>query len=314
MGNANKSKRDSNACVLEKSLDLSDEEMNDYPIDDNVDIKDDLKKIITLPIENECEELMGIPFDDDDDDEDMIKSNLLPDNKLKLSTNSNSHEFRSKSMVCNNNISLFNAPKQKLKIFNEPIIPFKLSNKTYGGSQWKNKKPNSIILHLSDSKSCNDTENTTEDIFYDNDFELETNIAIHNEEDVNDLPNCRKKMAIFRDSIDNKSDHSFNEEEQIEDILEGKKNKSNKQNKKSNFWTKHIKQQMLKSNLSMRFSKISEAPIKKSVTMKIKPLKNESANESENENNDDDLFILGVLESAAKEKKKKKKSRYTICA
>ena len=64
---------------------------------------------------------------------------------------------------------------------------------------------------------------------------------------------------------------------------------------------------MLKSNLSMRFSKISEAPIKKSVTMKIKPLKNESANESENENNDDDLFILGVLESAAKEKKKKKK-------
>ena len=33
MGNANKSKRDSNACVLEKSLDLSDEEMNDYPID-----------------------------------------------------------------------------------------------------------------------------------------------------------------------------------------------------------------------------------------------------------------------------------------
>ena len=188
MGNANKSKRDSNACVLEKSLDLSDEEMNDYPIDDNVDIKDDLKKIITLPIENECEELMGIPFDDDDD-EDMIKSNLLPDNKLKLSTNSNSHEFRSKSMVCNNNISLFNAPKQKLKIFDEPIIPFKLSNKTYGGSQWKNKKPNSIILHLSDSKSCNDTENTTEDIFYDNDFELETNIAINNEEDVNDLTN-----------------------------------------------------------------------------------------------------------------------------
>ena len=62
-----------------------------------------------------------------------------------------------------------------------------------------------------------------EDIFYDNDFELETNIAINNEEDVNDLPNCRKKMEIFRDSIDNKSDHSFNEEEQIEDILEGKK-------------------------------------------------------------------------------------------
>ena len=82
------------------------------------------------------------------------------------------------------------------------------------------------MLHLSDSKSCNDTENTTEDIFYDNDdFELETNIniAIHNDEDVKDLPNCRKKMVIFIDSIDNKSDHSFKEEEQIEDILDGKK-------------------------------------------------------------------------------------------
>lgn len=294
MGNANKSKRDSNACVLEKSLDLSDEEMNDYPIDDNVDIKDDLKKIITLPIENECEELMGIPFDDDDD-EDMIKSNLLPDNKLKLSTNSNSHEFRSKSMVCNNNISLFNAPKQKLKIFDEPIIPFKLSNKTYGGSQWKNKKPNSIILHLSDSKSCNDTENTTEDIFYDNDFELETNIAINNEEDVKDLPNCRKKMAIFRDSIDNKSEHSLGESEIIEDILSEKKNKKNKKN---GCWVKYIRQQMQQSKISNKL-RISTNVIKKSETLKNK-------NIEENE-----LFILGVLESAAKDKKKKKMARYT---
>ena len=295
MGNANKSKRDSNACVLEKSLDLSDEEIDNYPIDDNVDIKDDLKKIITLPIENECEELMGIPFDDDDDDEDMIKSNLLPDNKLKLSTNSNSHEFRSKSMVCNNNISLFNAPKQKLKIFNEPIIPFKLSNKTYGGSQWKNKKPNSIILHLSDSKSCNDTENTTEDIFYDNDFELETNIAIHNEEDVKDLPNCRKKMAIFRDSIDNKSEHSLGESEIIEDILSEKKNKKNKKN---GCWVKYIRQQMQQSKISNKL-RISTNAIKKSETLKNK-------NIEENE-----LFILGVLESAAKDKKKKKMARYT---
>ena len=80
---------------------------------------------------NIYEESIEIPFDED---EDMIESNIIPNNNLKLSPNSNTHEFISKSMACNNNISLFNAPKQKLKIFNEPIIPFKLSNKTYGGS------------------------------------------------------------------------------------------------------------------------------------------------------------------------------------
>ena len=181
-------------------------------------------------------------------------------------------------------------------------------------SNKKNRKSNRCVLDMPLDKNNSSNKINSFESKPDIKQDLKNKIKLHKENDLKDLNNCRKKMAIFRDSIDNKSDHYFNEEEQIEDILEGKKNKSNKQNKKSNFWTKHIKQQMLKSNLSMRFSKISEAPIKKSVTMKIKPLKNESAIESENENNDDDLFILGVLESAAKEKKKKKKSRYTICA
>ena len=298
MGNAHKPRRDSIACVLDKPLgnNDSDEDLNINPNSPDYDLISDLKRKVKLPIENEneFEEIKQIP---NVQNENKIKNNFNSDRKIKLSPNKNIHESRSKSMVCEYNISLFNAPKQKIKIFNEPIIPFKLSNKTYGGSQWKTKKPNSLMLHLSDSKSCNDTEN------------------IPNQEDIKDLSNCRKKMAIFRDSISNKSDHSFKEEEQIENILDGKKNKNNKQNKKNNFWIKHIRQQMLKSDLSIRFSRISDAHIKKSATMGVKAFKdmNENLNGKENDD-DDDLFILGVLESAAKEKKMKKKLRYTTFA
>ena len=52
MGTANKSKRDSNTCVLDAPLDYVEEKIKNYPID-NDDIKEDLKKIINLPIENE---------------------------------------------------------------------------------------------------------------------------------------------------------------------------------------------------------------------------------------------------------------------
>ena len=71
---------------------------------------------------------------------------------------------------------------------------------------------------------------------------------------------------------------------------------------------------MLKSDLSMRFSRISDAHIKKSATMGVKAFKDMNENLNGKENDDDDLFILGVLESAAKEKKNEKKVEvYYIC-
>ena len=114
-------------------------------------------------------------------------------------------------------------------------------------------------------------------------------------EDIKNISNCRKKMAIFRDSIDNKSEHSLGESEIIEDILSEKKNKKNKKN---GGWVKYIRQQMQQSKISNKL-RISTNVIKKSETLKNK-------NIEENE-----LFILGVLESAAKDKKKKKMARYT---
>jgi hypothetical protein len=178
-----------------------------------------------------------------------------------------------------------NAPKQKLKIFDEKITPLVLYSKTFGAKLSK-KKPNSILAdfqkEIIDSKSCNDSINLDDELFdgFDSDFETGQSSDF---EDIKNISNCRKKMAIFRDSIDNKSEHSFDENDKIEYIFSENKDQ-NKQNKKKNFWSKHIEQQKI---------------IQKSQTVKNQDI------------NDNGLFILGVLESAAKEKKMKKKMRYT---
>ena len=114
-----------------------------------------------------------------------------------------------------------NAPKQKLKIFNEKITPLVLYSKTFGAKLNK-KKPNSIIVdfqkEIIDSKSCNDSINLNDELFdgFDSDFETGQNSDF---EDIKNISNCRKKMAIFRDSIDNKSEHSFDENDKIEYIF-----------------------------------------------------------------------------------------------
>lgn len=299
MGNENR--RDSIKAVKEKTLNYIELKVDEISDDSVSDINEDLKNKIQLPKEDDLIESEKILFDEKEDE---IKNNFILDQEINLSLNQNNHSFRSKSYVCNNNISLHQAPKQKIKIFNEHLSPFKLSSKTYGGSQWKKKVPNSIMYNfqknLLDNKSCNDNENENDNIFYENNSDSETERTTPNREDIKNISNCRKKMAIFRDSIDNKSEHSFKEEEKIEDILNDKKRKSNKENKKSKFWSKHIKQQMLKSKLSYKLSRISEGALKKSETVRVKSIKRTN-----------DLFILGILESAAKEIKMKKMARYT---
>ena len=193
-----------------------------------------------------------------------------------------------------------NAPKQKLKIFNEKITPLVLYSKTFGAKLNK-KKPNSIIVdfqkEIIDSKSCNDSINLNDELFdgFDSDFETGQNSDF---EDIKNISNCRKKMAIFRDSIDNKSEHSFDENDKIEYIFSENK-EQNKENKKKNFWSKHIEQQKIIQNRISNKFRISTNFFQKAETVKNKDI------------NDNGLFILGVLESAAKEKKMKKKMRYT---
>jgi hypothetical protein len=296
---SNKKNRKSNCCVLDMPLDKnnSSNKINSF---ESTDIKQDLKNKIKLHKENDLKESEGIILDGTKSEE--IKNYIFSDEKgAQIPDQKNHHpnEFRSKSYVLNPNIKLFNAPKPKIKVFDEHISPFKLCTKNFGGSQWKNKKPNSIILdfqkNLMDNKSCNDNQNEENDLYDEMYLDLDTDRETPDVEDLKDLNNCRKKMAIFRDSIDNKSEHSLGESEIIEDILSEKKNKKNKKN---GCWVKYIRQQMQQSKISNKL-RISTNVIKKSETLKNK-------NIEENE-----LFILGVLESAAKDKKKKKMARYT---
>ena len=104
-------------------------------------------------------------------------------------------------------------------------------------------------------------------------------------------------MALFRDSIDNKSELSLDENDKIEYIFNENKEQQ-KQNKSNKFWTKYIRQQMIESKISEKM-RLSTNILKKSET--LDPQKIEESG----------LFILGVLESASKEKKMKKKMRYT---
>ena len=297
---SNKKNRKSNCCVLDMPLDKNNSSNKINSFESKPDIKEDLKNKIKLHKENDLKELEGIILDGTKSEE--IKNYIFSDEKgAQIPDQKNHHpnEFRSKSYVLNPNIKLFNAPKPKIKVFDEHISPFKLCTKNFGGSQWKNKKPNSIILdfqkNLMDNKSCNDNQNEENDLYDEMYLDLDTDRETPDVEDLKDLNNCRKKMAIFRDSIDNKSEHSLGESEIIEDILSEKKNKKNKKN---GGWVKYIRQQMQQSKISNKL-RISTNVIKKSETLKNK-------NIEENE-----LFILGVLESAAKDKKKKKMARYT---
>ena len=290
MGNTHHKKskdtRNSNCSVYNLSLESKNQEIennDNISIDSDFDIKNDLKTKIDLPIDNEIYDSEEIELNDREKE---INDYFYLDEDAPPSL----HSFRSKSCATNN-ISLYNAPKPKIKVFEDYISPFNLSSKNYGGTQIKNKKPNELLLDFQkntlDSKSCNDNQNNKDDfsdIFLIN---SETERTTPNIEDLQDLQLCRKKMAIFRDSIDNKSEHSLNENEKIEYIFSEKKNKQQKNNK---FWIKYIKQQMNKSKLSI---------LKKSETLTKHNLKN------------NELFILGVLENAAKDKKTKKMARYT---
>ena len=216
---------------------------------------------------------------------------------------------KSKTFETSLNIPYMNAPKQTLKKFNEKMTPLVLYTKTYG-IKLNTKKPNSIILDfqkgLIDSKSCNDSVNLDDDLLFDEFYSnFDTERSTPDLEDIKNIQNCRKKMAIFRDSIDHKSDHSFDENDKIEYIFAEKKDqiKQNKENKKRKFWSKHIEQQKIIQNRmssnKFRISAKSDNFIKKSETVKNQDIK------------DNGLFILGILESAAKEIKMKKKMRHT---
>ena len=276
--------KQSNSSVLNLSLNSSKEFKEELiSNEDNISDINELKNIVNIEIENENNVSNEFILEGKEND---IKIKNYFENKFDEDI---IYKKRSKTFVPI--MSYKNAPRPHPKESNEYISPLKLSIKSFCNiSKW-NMKPNSVLYefqkNIIDCKSCNDN-------IYNDDFDIynsETERTTPNAEDLQDLLNCRKKMSIFRDSID---ERSFKEYENIlnSDYIFGEKKEinNNHHQKKNKFWNKYIKQQKLKDKHKVHKDRILSDPFVKTY-------------DEDEDKKDSGLFILGILESAAHEKK-----------
>jgi hypothetical protein len=288
----NSEEQKSNSSVLNLSLDSNKEQNQDSLINDNIsDIINELKNKVKIPIENEYL-----------DSSEIILEGKKEELKIKFLFENNEDEnfineglFNKKSKTFVPKISIKNTPKPQLLEPNEYISPLKLSIKSFGNIQKWHKKPNSVLYdfqkNLIDCKSCND-EDSLDNFFL---FNAETERNTPNQEDLHDLLNCRKKMTIFRNSLNERICKEFENILNSDYLFDDESNINNHQ-KKSIFWNKYIKQQQLKDkNKNFAHSKRIH-----SVSL-IKRF--DSDDLVEEDSKDNGLFILGILEKAANEKK-----------
>ena len=300
MGNKNNKQeieeKKSNSSVLNLSLESNTElKIDSININDNSNFINELKKEINILIENENLEspkFVNEKMEEEFDINSAFQKNINIPLDEDIFYKKRSNTFVSKKQIKK-------TPKPHPKESNEYISPLKLSIRSYGHFQKWNKKPNLVLYNFQknivDCKSCNG-EDIVDDYFL---FDYETERTTPNQEDLQDLLNCRKKMYIFRKSI---NDRMFKEYENIlnsDDIFDENKESNifNFQQKKNSFWIKYIKQQELKDKMSITHTKriVSEPLIDI----------NNFVNNEDKEKDNHGLFILGILESAANERKKR---------
>ena len=302
--NKSNNKESSNNSVLNISIDSSNlKKSNNDSLNNSFSLDNSFRNKINLPRENSSS------FNSlKEEDEKIIifspKSNSDFDN---LFLENDINKKRSKSQIKKSQNSLKKAPKIKPKISIEYISPLKLSMKTYGHIPFCDKKPNLINSdfqkNILDSKSCNDEEKSDDYFCISNE---ETERTTPDLEDLNDLLGCRRKMSIFRNSINSKFSREY-ENILNSDLIFFDKEKnfelSHYQHKKSNnFWHRHIQQQKIRMSCKMIPSKKLFGNFKND--QKFKRAESTCLN-NEGYKKDHGLFILGILESAANEKKGK---------
>ena len=323
------------SSVFEKPLSSNSDKNQDLPkiniIDDNFkEIRDEIK----LPIENEFTESPEIIFEpkqelkiknffednDNDiyDDNDDYLNKFFPEDLFNMKR---SKTYAPKPII-------LETPRLHSKASeNLYMSPFQLSKKSFGIVPKFNQKPNKIYLDFPkdkiDCKSCNDKEELLEEYFL---YYSETEKTTPNLEDLQDLLNCRKKMIKFRNSINYKHYHEYenilNCEDLFEDIQENEGNYHHNSKKKS-FFKKHIKSQLNKDKNIVHNKRLYTEPEivididygKNNDSEDEKEDEKEENKKDENEENKEDekeeekedgLFILGVIERAVKERKSTK--------
>ena len=288
----------SNSSILNLPLESNKESSPDSLKihNNNNDLIKELKNEVELPIENEYIE--SSEFLLEGKEEELKIKNFFENNE----NFSDEGVFKKRSKTFVPKILINNTPRPHPKELYGYISPLKLSIKSYGNIRW-NKKSNAVLYdfqkNMIDCKSCND-EDICDDFFLLNSENDTTTPSI---EDLNDLLNCRKKMTIFRNSINDRIikeyENILNSDYLFVDDEETNININNHQSKKNNFWCKHIKQQLLKdkNKALLHTKRIGSVPLVK--------MFESSCEEEEEDKKDHGLFILGILESAANERKKR---------
>ena len=303
------------SSVYEKSLNSGQGKNNFSQINDTRDdIINELKEEINLPIENESTESPEIIFEQKEQtkiknyfENDGIEDDLYNEDidYLKIFKDDLLNKKRSKTLVPKPVI--LETPRLPSKIWdnNNYMSPFKLSIKSFGIIPKNNQKPNKILLDFKkdfmDCKSCNDIE---DDIFEDYLlFNADTEKTTPNPEDLQSLSDCRKKMIKFRNSISYRPcceyENILNCEKILDDIQDN-------QPKKKSVWDKYIKEQLNKEkNKAFEHNQRLYSEPFPDVAINCDNFDTNKEDEKKSDN-DDDLFILGVIERAAKERKRNK--------
>ena len=297
-----KNEKGSNSCVIDLSIDNGGEEVENFDKnekDNNASLNKSFDEILNFTKKLNLK----------DNFENILDFGPEEERTTNDEQNSDNRKNRSKTFKIKKSTNKM-APKPKPIKLDEYIRPLRLESKKSIISE--NDQNNIIECKSCDDKSFNEKKNLNMNYFFNDDSEDEiaNTLKINKIKEINET-----KKIIFDNNINCKY---YNEYENIlhiekifwknvnndiyDDVLIGK-NKNLKNRKKMKFWQKHINyfKKELNSMKKIKENKDYDNNDNDKNEFRIK-----RADTFSKKSNNEGLFILGVLQSAAKDKKRRK--------
>ena len=297
-----KNEKGSNSCVIDLSIDNGGEEVENFDKnekDNNASLNKSFDEILNFTKKLNLK----------DNFENILDFGPEEERTTTDEQNSDNRKNRSKTFKIKKSTNKM-APKPKPIKLDEYIRPLRLESKKSIISE--NDQNNIIECKSCDDKSFNEKKNLNMNYFFNDDSEDEiaNTLKINKIKEINET-----KKIIFDNNINCKY---YNEYENIlhiekifwknvnndiyDDVLIGK-NKNLKNRKKMKFWQKHINyfKKELNSMKKIKENKDYDNNDNDKNEFRIK-----RADTFSKKSNHEGLFILGVLQSAAKDKKRRK--------
>ena len=297
-----KNEKGSNSCVIDLSIDNGGEEVENFDKnekDNNASLNKSFDEILNFTKKLNLK----------DNFENILDFGPEEERTTTDEQNSDNRKNRSKTFKIKKSTNKM-TPKPKPIKLDEYIRPLRLESKNSIISE--NDQNNIIECKSCDDKSFNEKKNLNMNYFFNDDSEDEivNTLKINKIKEINET-----KKIIFDNNINCKY---YNEYENIlhiekifwknvnndiyDDVLIGK-NKNLKNRKKMKFWQKHINyfKKELNSMKKIKENKDYDNNDNDKNEFRIK-----RADTFSKKSNNEGLFILGVLQSAAKDKKRRK--------